>query len=73
MFFEHAQKSGLFAGFINRNGDGDGGADHGVVAHADETHHFYVKACLRQSFGINKPFNHILFGAMRHIISTYLL
>ena len=28
--------------FLNRNGHGDGRADHGVVAHAQEAHHFHV-------------------------------
>ena len=32
----------LLARFVHRNGNRDGGAHHGVIAHADETHHLNV-------------------------------
>ena len=32
----------------NSHGHGDGGADHGVVAHAQEAHHLHGKSALRR-------------------------
>ena len=32
----------LLQRFLNSNGHGNGSADHGVVAHAQEAHHFHV-------------------------------
>ena len=32
----------LFQRFLNSNSHGNGSADHGVVAHAQEAHHFHV-------------------------------
>ena len=32
----------LLLRFFHGHGDGDGCTDHGVVAHSDQTHHFYV-------------------------------
>ena len=59
-------KSGLFTlllqAFLNSNSHGDGRADHGVVAHAQEAHHFHVKSALRRlcacgagTFGAGSP------------------
>ena len=35
-----APKASLFEAFFHRDGHGDGSADHGVIAHADQAHHF---------------------------------
>ena len=37
--------------FLNSHSHGNGSADHGVVAHAQEAHHFYVKSALRRLCG----------------------
>ena len=37
--------------FLNSNSHGNGSADHGVVAHAQEAHHFYIKSALRRLCG----------------------
>ncbi len=34
----------LLQRFLNCNSHGNGSADHGVVAHAQEAHHFHVKS-----------------------------
>ena len=41
----------LLQRFLNSNSHGNGSADHGVVAHAQEAHHFYVKSALRRLCG----------------------
>ena len=41
--FRLAQENLLLEAFFNRDGDGDSGADHRVVAHADESHHLDVR------------------------------
>ena len=33
----------LFIRFLNRHGTSHGSADHGVVAHTDQPHHFYMR------------------------------
>ena len=38
----------LLERFRDCNRDSDGGADHGVVAHAQEAHHFHVKSAWRR-------------------------
>jgi len=38
----------LLLAFSNCHGHGDSCADHGVVAHAQETHHFHVKSACRR-------------------------
>ena len=36
----------LLQAVLDCDGNGDGGADHGVVAHAEEAHHLHVRAML---------------------------
>ena len=36
-------------GLLDGDSAGDGGTDHGVVAHADETHHLYVSRYRRRT------------------------
>ena len=38
----------LFHRFFHRNSAGNGSADHGVVAHADEAHHLDVNSSVRR-------------------------
>ena len=38
----------LLLALSNSHGHGDGGADHGVVAHAQKAHHFHGKSALRR-------------------------
>ena len=38
----------LLQRFLNSNGHGDGSTDHGVVAHAQEAHHFHIKSACRR-------------------------
>ena len=38
----------LLQGLLNSNSHGNGHADHGVVACAQEAHHFHVKSALRR-------------------------
>ena len=38
----------LLQRFLNSNSHGNGSADHGVVAHAQEAHHFHIKSALRR-------------------------
>ena len=38
----------LLQRFLNGNSHGNGSADHGVVAHAQEAHHFHVKSACRR-------------------------
>ena len=40
--FKRRKFSLLLQRFLNSNSHGNGGADHGVVAHAQEAHHFHV-------------------------------
>ena len=51
-YFAHGRKrrSGflLLQRFLNSNGHTDSSADHGVVAHAQEAHHFHVKSACRR-------------------------
>ena len=41
----------LLQRFLNSHSHGNGSADHGVVAHAQEAHHFHVKSALRRLCG----------------------
>ena len=41
-FIANNSRCELFAGFFHCHGNGHGRADHGVVAHADEAHHFHM-------------------------------
>jgi len=43
----------LLRSLLDRNGNGDGGADHGVVTHADQTHHLN-ETCKENSENICK-------------------
>ena len=51
MVLGKTEKFLLLQCFLHSHSHGNGSADHGVVAHAQEAHHLYVKSALRRLCG----------------------
>ena len=51
-------KAFLFASFVNCYGNSNGCADHGVVTHADKSHHLDIKVRRGRTFGLLMRLRH---------------
>ena len=63
----------LLQRFLNSNSHGDGHTDHGVVASAQEAHHFHVKSACRRLFAWGARSFYVISQIRTHIVSGFVM
>ena len=63
----------LLQAFLNSNSHRNGHTDHGVVACAQEAHHFHVKSACRRLFACGTMSFHVISQIRTHIVSEFVM